>query len=113
MNVKTIDFDSSVRIIQGHALEVLRTLPDNIAQMCVTSPPYWGLRDYGTEPVEWGDGQYSLGLEPTPELYVEHLVEIFREVHRVLKNDGVLWLNLGDSYWARRSHPGTMAGDGG
>ena len=59
-------------------------------QCCVTSPPYWGLRDYGH------DGQ--LGLEATPEQYVENMVEVFREVRRILKDDGVLWLNLGDSY---------------
>ena len=56
----------------------------------VTSPPYWGLRDYGVD--------NQIGLEPTPELYVEHIVEVFREVRRVLRDDGTLWLNLGDSY---------------
>jgi DNA modification methylase len=75
-----------------------RALPlrDGSVQCCVTSPPYWGLRDYGTP------GQ--LGLEPTPEEYVEHMVEVFREVRRVLRDDGVLWLNLGDSYAANRSY---------
>lgn len=68
----------------------LRQLPDNHAQVCVTSPPYWSLRDYGT------DGQ--IGAEPTPEEYVDRLVEVFREVRRVLKPDGSLWLNLGDCY---------------
>src|SRR5690606_3906797 len=58
--------------------------------MCVTSPPYWGLRDYGV------NGQ--LGLEETPEQYVKNMVDVFREVKRVLKDDGTLWLNLGDSY---------------
>ena len=77
-------------IVCGDALEVMRGWPDGCVQMCVTSPPYWGLRDYGV------DGQ--LGLESTPELYVEHLVEIMREVRRVLRDDGTLWLNLGDSY---------------
>lgn len=81
------------RIHQGDALTVLRTLPDGFAHCCVTSPPYWGLRDYGI------DGQ--LGLEPTPEEYVARLVEIFREVRRVLRDDGTLWLNLGDSYCAQ------------
>lgn len=74
----------------GDALEVLQTLPDKSIQCCVTSPPYWGLRDYGV------DGQ--IGLEQTPEAYVNRLVEVFREVRRVLRNDGTLWLNLGDSY---------------
>ena len=78
------------KIYQGDSLEVLKTFQDECCQMCVTSPPYYGLRDYGV------DGQ--IGLEETPEAYVEKLVEVFREVKRVLKDDGVLWLNLGDSY---------------
>ena len=77
-------------IIQGDVREVLKTLPDKSINCCVTSPPYWGLRDYGVE------GQ--LGLEKTPEAYVERMVEVFREVRRVLRDDGTLWLNLGDSY---------------
>lgn len=130
----------------GDALAVLRELPAESIQCCATSPPYWGLRDYGIAPTVWGgkvDCEHdwgppipgsnrggsgtptdlnnrgegygrdvargtrcfqcgawrgSLGLEPTPELYVEHLVAVFREVRRVLKADGTLWLNLGDSY---------------
>jgi DNA modification methylase len=77
-------------IKQGDALSVLKTMPSQSINTCVTSPPYWGLRDYGV------DGQ--LGLEPTPEEYVANLVEVFREVKRVLRKDGTLWLNLGDSY---------------
>jgi len=77
-------------IITGDAREALATLPDESVHCCVTSPPYWGLRDYG-EP-----GQ--LGLEPTPGEYVARLVGIFREVRRVLRGDGVVWLNLGSSY---------------
>lgn len=69
---------------------MLPGLPDRSVECCVTSPPYWGLRDYGVE------GQ--LGLESAPEEYVTRLVEIFREVRRVLRDDGTLWLNLGDSY---------------
>jgi DNA modification methylase len=80
------------RIIQGDALDVLRGLPDESAHCCVTSPPYWGLRDYGV------DGQ--LGLEVTPKEYVARMVEVFREVRRVLRKDGTLWLNVGDSYAA-------------
>tara|TARA_Y100000310_G_scaffold343453_1_gene451139 strand:+ start:580 stop:2265 length:1686 start_codon:yes stop_codon:yes gene_type:complete len=136
------------KIYNGSALTVLKGMADGSVQMCVTSPPYWGLRDYGTEPDiwdsdagcehEWGgklatgskghpgdkstlvgtqtadiskaaqsQGQFcqlcgawrgNLGLEPTPELYVQHMVEISREVRRVLRDDGTLWLNLGDSY---------------
>ena len=149
----------------GDCREVLRELPAESVQMCVTSPPYWSLRDYGIEPSVWGGDaecehdwgeagsgegytgtarwQHSsngrgeeqptekrlrdpitretrpeawtqvqqgsncarcgawrgaLGLEPTPDLYVEHIVEVFREVRRVLRKDGTLWLNIGDSY---------------
>jgi len=78
------------RIIQGDALEVLKTLPDEFVQCVVTSPPYWGLRDYQA------DGQ--LGLEKTPEEYVGKMVAVFQEVRRVLRDDGVVFLNLGDSY---------------
>jgi len=77
-------------ILVGDALERLRELPAESVHCCVTSPPYWGLRDYG-EP-----GQ--LGLEPTPEEYVANMVEVFREVRRALRDDGTVWLNLGDSY---------------
>lgn len=123
---------------QGEVLDILRTMPDESVNCCVTSPPYWGLRDYGT--AEWVGGdpdcdhkvgrfEYAvnekqvsnngsaghqakdtcpkcgairkdqqLGLEKTPEEYVSRMVEIFREVRRVLRKDGTLWLNLGDSY---------------
>ena len=68
----------------------MKDLPDRSIQCVVTSPPYWGLRDYGVKK--------QLGLEKTPEEYVENMVKVFREVKRVLKDDGTLWLNLGDSY---------------
>lgn len=145
--------DDLLTILQGDSLERLRTLADESVQCCVTSPPYFGLRNYGVEPRIWltdinhdpcrgehdwqehiqpaangiiHDGGMSgetlsgnsgtrqakksdfcancgawrghLGLEPTPELYVQHLVSIFREIRRVLRKDGALWLNLGDSY---------------
>lgn len=77
-------------IYQGDAFTVLKTLPDQCVQTCVTSPPYWGLRDYGV------DGQ--IGLEETPQAFTEIMVGLFQEVRRVLRNDGTLWLNLGDSY---------------
>ena len=77
-------------LYHGDCLHVLPTLDASSVQMCVTSPPYWGLRDYGV------DGQ--LGLEKTPDEYVSKMVAVFREVRRVLKDDGTLWLNLGDSY---------------
>lgn len=78
------------QILHGDALLKLAEVESESVQTCVTSPPYWGLRNYGV------DGQ--LGLEKTPEEYVGKLVEIFREVRRVLRKDGTLWLNLGDSY---------------
>lgn len=77
-------------ILNGDCLQILKTIPDNSIECCVTSPPYYGLRDYGCE------GQ--IGLETTPEEYIGKLVDVFREVYRVLKEDGVLWLNVGDSY---------------
>lgn len=79
------------QIYNVDCLSGLKNLPDNCVQCCVTSPPYWRLRDYGIA------GQ--LGLEDTPEQYVKALARIFREVKRVLKPDGTLWLNLGDCYW--------------
>ena len=128
----------SNRILQGNVLDRLKDLPDRSIQCVVTSPPYWGLRDYGTAEWEGGDEdckhkekelrndtsekwksmeetkgfQYKkecpecgakrvdkqLGLEETPEEYVEKMVEVFKQVKRVLKHDGTVWLNLGDSY---------------
>lgn len=78
------------KIITGDALNVLQQLPDNYIDCCITSPPYYRLRDYGTE------GQ--LGLEESPQEYIDKMVKIFGEVRRVLKDDGTLWLNIGDSY---------------
>jgi DNA modification methylase len=136
--------DGFARLYHGDALETLRELPAGAAQMCVTSPPYWGLRDYGTAAWDGGaadcdhagepfrtranvngntgtgiDGKNAegrqfyrdrcrkcgarridrqLGLEATPEAYVARMVDVFREVRRVLRDDGTLWLNIGDSY---------------
>ena len=84
------------RLMVGDCLESMRSLPDQSVHCCVTSPPYYGLRDYGV------DGQ--IGLEQTPEEYVRKLVAAFREVHRLLRDDGTLWLNIGDSYAANRSY---------
>lgn len=82
--------ETTVEIIIGDALARTRELPDGSVQCCVTSPPYYGLRDYGVE------GQ--IGMETTVNQYVARLTEVFSEVLRVLKSDGTLWLNLGDSY---------------
>lgn len=77
-------------LMVGDVFEVLKSIPDGTVNTCVTSPPYYGLRDYGV------DGQ--IGLESTPEEYVNALVEVFREVRRTLRDDGTLWVNVGDSY---------------
>lgn len=141
---------ASYRVLVGDALEQLRTLPDRSVHCVVSSPPYWGLRDYGTGRWEGGDPEcdhqvrawdgpkqtqgaqsghaakhdrldrptcmcgaarvdLQLGLEPTPEAYVGRLVTVFREVRRVLRDDGTFWLNLGDSYagsWGAMSYAG-------
>jgi DNA modification methylase len=132
-----LDTSAPLRILQGDALEQLRILPAQSVQCCVTSPPYWGLRDYGTAEWEGGDagcdhkrfngypsglegskestynGKFEklvcgkcgarridsqLGLEQTPEEYIANMVAVFKEVWRVLRDDGTLWLNMGDSY---------------
>lgn len=144
----------TVEIICADAREALAAMPEGSVHTCVTSPPYWGLRDYGLPPAVWGEAdcehewgeesyqrrsndggdsgrkqetnagavgrdepihhafcrrcnawQGTLGLEPTPELYVEHIVQVMREVRRVLRDDGTLWLNLGDSYASQATSP--------
>lgn len=103
-------------ILEGHCLERLRELPDHSVHCIVTSPPYWALRDYQTDPVPWPEvtfhpmaglpaltipaGAANLGLEPDPWAFVGHLVAVFRECRRVLRPDGTCWVNLGDSYAA-------------
>ncbi|WP_425401232.1 DNA-methyltransferase [Algiphilus sp.] len=84
----------TVQIINADCLEALREMPEASVHCCVTSPPYFGLRDYGHE------GQ--IGLEESPDAFVARLVEVFREVRRVLRDDGTLWLNIGDSYAGNR-----------
>ena len=80
-----------IKIIQGDCIESLKKLEDQSINTCITSPPYWGMRDYNDE-------EKQLGLEDTPEEFVDNLVKVFREVKRVLRDDGTVWLNLGDSY---------------
>lgn len=126
-------------IRRGSAPELLQTLPDESVHCCVTSPPYWGLRTYGTKPQIWhgdplcdhrfgeklqharggrnfcvrcGAWRGELGLEPAPELYVEHVVKIFREVRRVLRKSGTVWLVLGDSYAGSWGNQGRKEGRG-
>jgi len=90
---------SNLLFFGEHVLDRAAKLPSESVHCICTSPPYWGLRNYGTEPQPWADGwRGELGLEPTPELYVAHLTLIFRELRRVLRKDSTLWLNLGDTY---------------
>jgi site-specific DNA-methyltransferase (adenine-specific) len=84
----------NVEILHGDCRQTLKTLPEGSVNCCVTSPPYFGLRDYGH------DGQ--IGLEESPDAFVQQMVTVFREVRRLLRDDGTLWLNLGDSYAAQR-----------
>lgn len=91
--MKTDDFEIHI----GDCLQSLKAMPDQSVHCCVTSPPYFGLRDYGV------DGQ--IGLEPTPDEFVQAIVTVFREVRRVLRDDGTLWLNLGDSYASKPNGP--------
>lgn len=86
--------DDSLLVLVGDCREQMAAMDEQSVQTIVTSPPYWGLRDYGNP------GQ--LGQEPTPDAYVETMVEVFREAKRVLRDDGTLWLNLGDTYSAQR-----------
>ena len=93
------------QMLLGDCIASMRSLPDGCVQTCITSPPYYGLRDYGH------DGQ--IGLEESPQEYVARLVEVFREVRRVLRDDGTLWLNLGDSYCATDKWGGGVSGNTG
>lgn len=86
-------------ILEGDCVEQMRTLDAQSVQTCITSPPYFGLRNYGHEA--------QIGLEDTPEAYIERLVGVFREVRRVLRDDGTLWLNIGDSYASYRDGKAT------
>ena len=84
----------SYEILIGDVFDKLKEISDNSIQSCITSPPYWGLRDYGHD--------NQIGLEATPQDYVKNMVNVFDEIWRVLKNDGTLWLNLGDSYLSHK-----------
>lgn len=101
--------DGDVQLYLGDVLEVLREMPAESVQTCITSPPYWALRDYGT-------GEQQVGLEESPDAYVERLRSVFAEVRRVLRDDGTLWLNLGDCFAGGGSGPwsdkSTLRGNG-
>ncbi len=94
----------SLEVLIGDCIASMESMPEKSVHTCVTSPPYFGLRDY--------DHAGQIGLEETPDAFVARLVEVFREVRRVLRDDGTLWLNLGDSYAANRSYqvPSTKGG---
>jgi len=114
--VTTYYSDDQVTLHHGHAVDVARTLDTGSADCVVTSPPYFGLRDYGVPGTDWPEVTYApmadmpevvvpamtcpLGLEPSPTAYVAHLVLLFRELRRVLADDGTMWINLGDSFAA-------------
>ncbi len=113
------------KLYQGDCLEILKKLEPETANCCVTSPPYWGLRDYDIPPTEWPEVSFlpmlglpeitiesqtcCFGLENDPWSYVGHAVIIFKEVFRILRDDGTLWLNLGDSYTGKPGPPGKSA----
>jgi DNA modification methylase len=98
----------TARILVGDCRDVLQTLPDRSVQTVTTSPPYFGLRSY-TDDEELKTQE--VGTEPTPDEFVQALVAVFREVRRVLRDDGTVWLNLGDSYtWARGRIAATRRG---
>ena len=86
-------------ILYGDCRETLKNVTNSSVQMCVTSPPYYGLRDYGGE-------KNQIGQEQTPEEFIDELVKVFREVRRTLKDDGTLWVNIGDSYYNYRPSKG-------
>lgn len=92
------------KILCGDAAQILKTLPQKSVNMCVTSPPYYGLRDYGE--------QEQIGIEKTPQEYIARLVEVFDEVHKVLADDGTLWLNIGDCYAGSGKGPMTIFQNG-
>lgn len=100
-----------IRILAGDCRDVLKTLPDQSVHCCVTSPPYWGLRSY--LPAGHADKHLEIGSEPTVGEWVDTMVAVFREVRRVLRDDGTLWLNLGDSYASTSTYnaPRTSGGE--
>ena len=91
----------------GDAAEMLRHLPDASIHSCITSPPYWGLRSYLDD--DDPNKAREMGAEKTPEEYVARMTEVFREVRRVLRDDGTLWLNVGDSYAASGKSGGSAS----
>lgn len=98
------------KIHLGHCAVVLDRLPKSCVNTIVTSPPYWGLRDYGGQDELWEDGWIGqLGLEPTPEQYIDHLCSVFEKCKRVLKANGTLWINIGDTYFDGKGKSGSAS----
>ncbi len=90
--------DNNCKVYHGSVFDILPKLPDRSVNCCVTSPPYWGLRDYGESD--------QIGLENTPELYISTMVAVFAVIKRILKDDGTIWVNIGDSYAGSGKGPG-------
>lgn len=121
-----------IKYLHGNCLELLKTIESESVQCCITSPPYYGLRNYGNPPVifrgekdclhEWKDDgrctkcdawKGQLGLEPNPYMYIDHLTDIFAEAYRVMRKDGTLWINIADSYADRSNTKTRFDGHGG
>ncbi len=101
-----------IEVLEGDCRAVMATMPEASVDCIVTSPPYFGLRDYGIPASVWADGWTGcLGLEPSPDMFVAHMVEVFAAAWRVLKPQGTLWLNMGDSY-ATKGGPGWQGKNG-
>jgi len=93
------EFDEMInRVVQGHCLDALKTIPDNSIDCVVTSPPYYTLRKYKEAETDWGDWVGQLGREPTLDLYLDHLLLVTKEIKRILTPTGILFWNHGDSY---------------
>src|SRR5205823_4456895 len=91
------------RVVSGNCIDWMRRMPPKLVQSVVTSPPYWGVRKYpGVQEFTWADGSHvGMGLEATVEEYVSHTLEVLRHLKRVLRDDGTIWWNLGDTYQTR------------
>ncbi|NLE27182.1 MAG: site-specific DNA-methyltransferase, partial [Clostridiaceae bacterium] len=103
----------NIQLYHGDCLDVLRNLPEQSVHTVVTSPPYFALRSY--LPKDHPDKDKEIGSEPTPDAFIQKMVDVFREVRRVLRDDGVCWVNLGDSYnqynAGQTAMPGTPSGN--
>ncbi len=109
MSFSSVDIENGTLHI-GHCIEVLESLPPESVQTCITSPPYWQVKDYNIKDgVEWDDWEGVLSYEPTVWQYIKNLTAVFKSVFRVLRHDGTLWLNMGDTY-LKRTEQGLIGG---